>query len=102
MKKKKQSDKNKWIKFSKELHTEWSGCSICGNKKYDIHHIIEFKYWKEYRFEKMNLIPLCKSHHALGKFSAHQHPFWFCEWLKVNQPIQYTWVMSHINKEIIC
>ncbi len=95
-KKKKVSDKNKWVKFSKQLHTEFTGCAICGKETYDIHHLIEWKYWKEYRFDEMNLVPLCKSHHKLGKHSAHQHPFWFINWMRINRIEQFNWVMERI------
>ncbi len=93
---KKQSDKNKWIKFSKQLHTEFTGCSICGNSKYDIHHILEWRYYKEYRFCKENLIPLCKSHHKLSKFAVHQNALYFVKWLQDNRPEQHRWCYERL------
>ena len=73
-------------------------CAVCeAVKGLDAHHILDKRYWKEYKFEYMNGIALCKRCHKFGKFSAHRNGLWFSEWLKANRPITFKWVMEAMN-----
>ena len=60
------------------------------------HHLIPRGH-KATRWEEMNRIWLCPTHHTMGADSAHKSPIWFSEWLKKNNPEKYQWVLEHMN-----
>ena len=83
----------KWIERNKLNEWRWkvidrdkSMCQIC--KKIllhpTIHHIIP-KHFEEFRYDVDNGIVLCFNHHKVGKYSPHQNPVWFCNWLIKNK-----------------
>ena len=72
-------------------------CTICGRTEFiDAHHLIPKERFKEYMFEIMNGISLCKKHHKFADYSFHRHPFWSVIWLKNNRPDQFNWVVDRI------
>lgn len=60
------------------------------------HHLIPRGH-KATRWEPLNRIWLCPTHHTMGADSAHQSPIWFSEWLKKNKPKTYKWTLEHMN-----
>lgn len=62
------------------------------------HHLLPKERYREYRFNPINGILLCPSHHKYGKFSAHRNPIWFTLWLRANRPQQYRWCKEHLER----
>jgi len=91
-------------KEKRKLDKEWSKkirlvgrCDVCSSTKYlNAHHILDKRFYQEYRFEKKNLICLCVRCHKFSKLSAHRNPVWFSKWLKESKPEQYRWVEEHL------
>jgi len=85
-------------------------CIFCGAKKGDIskaninntilidsHHLLQ-KYIKDcpLKFEIKNGVGLCKSCHKFnGEHSAHKSPIVFYDWLRLNHPDRYNFVLSN-------
>jgi len=62
-------------------------CAFCVKDKYiQAHHIIprEVKRW---RWDSLNGIALCPSHHKWGMESAHRNPLWF--FMKLEKSFSY-------------
>ena len=83
-------------------------CEVCGMKngdkskttgkpqKVEAHHIMSRSNKDSLlKFDLRNLICLCSGHHKFNKFSAHSHGIWFAEWLRLNQPEKYKWVLEN-------
>ena len=47
------------------------------------------------KFDLNNLICLCTSCHKTGSVSAHKNPVVFAEFLRVNKPNQYQYILDH-------
>lgn len=64
-------------------------CQVCGpdvnNKVLNSHHLIP-KQFVDFRWDIENGMLLCFQHHSVGRQSAHQHPVWFSEWLRMERP----------------
>ena len=57
-------------------------CEYCGTTTKQLHsHHIFTRSRKSTRWDELNGICLCASHHVLGNFSAHKSPQEFTEWL---------------------
>lgn len=57
-------------------------CEYCGTKLKQLHsHHLFTRSRKATRWDVLNGISLCASHHVLGNFSAHKSPLEFTEWL---------------------
>ncbi len=94
---KKQSDKNRWIKFSKDLRSKQPYCSVCGKKEtVQIHHLLSWRNYKQYRFEPLNLVICCAGCHKWSRQSFEDNCVWASNWLMNNRPEQYQWVMEHM------
>lgn len=78
-------------------------CAICGIKDGTPNGVLSRKTGKEgvtyinshhiedrsnyaLRFDVLNGIALCPSHHEFGKDSAHRAPVWFIDWLTIHRP----------------
>lgn len=78
-------------------------CAICGIKDGTPNGVLSRKTGKEgvtyinshhiedrsnyaLRFDLLNGIALCPSHHEFGKDSAHRAPVWFIDWLATHRP----------------
>lgn len=62
-------------------------CSICNKtppKGLNAHHLIP-KNFTKYALDVDNGLTLCPGCHTLSRYSAHKHPIWFTEWLKINK-----------------
>jgi len=94
-------------------------CAVCGMKKGDLYngkpqkvdsHHLYSRHFKNcpLKWDMNNLICLCTLCHKTGKKSAHKNPIWFAEWLRINRPEQYQYVLNHCediidleNREIL-
>lgn len=47
------------------------------------HHIVPKEMFGITRYDPINGIVLCPSHHKFGKFSAHKNPLWFVDILNL-------------------
>ena len=74
----------------------WAGeCAIhdCHiTKQINLHHLLDKKMYGECYFDHANLLPLCPSHHKLGRFAAHTNPLWFIRWLEEHEPMRIAWM----------
>ena len=56
-------------------------CEMCGSTDYvNAHHIFGRRNFSV-RWDVENGILLCAKHHTFDRFSAHQAPTWFSDWL---------------------
>lgn len=87
-----------WNQCSKSIRERDNNqCAMCGKTGLlHVHHILPKERYKELRFDKMNLITLCPSHHRFGKYSAHKNGLFFSEFLRLKRPIQYQYCMNKI------
>lgn len=92
--------------WNKKALKEWSRivrhnkhCEKCNrtNCKLDAHHI-QSKMFKNTRFKLENGICLCPTCHKFGNISAHKSLI-FYEWLRLNKPFQYEWIVQNYNVE---
>lgn len=76
-------------------------CVFCkkkvNEKHYQTCHIIPEEF-EELRYDINNVLLGCFYHHKVGKFSMHNHPLWFVEWLRVNRPKQYKYLMRWLRE----
>lgn len=71
-------------------------CAVCGSTyKPNAHHIESRIMFKGLRYDPMNGVLLCPTHHKFGKDSAHMAGCWFANWLKENLPDRYAYVIAH-------
>lgn len=71
-------------------------CAVCGSSyKPNAHHIESRIMFKGLRYDPMNGVLLCPTHHKFGKDSAHMAGCWFASWLKKNLPDRYDYVLLH-------
>ena len=88
-------------------HIEWRNrvkrrdkfrCQVCERNDCQLqtHHLIP-KTIKVFMYDDKNGITLCSHHHRLGRYSAHQNPLWFVDWLKNNRPMQYELAMERLK-----
>ncbi len=84
---------------NKVLERDNFKCQICQYKpsKPHVHHIIP-KQDKELRYDINNGITLCFNHHKVGLHSPHQNSLFFSEWLKINKPNQFEYLLRRINE----
>lgn len=78
-------------------------CQITGclnTKRLNAHHIIPEEYI-ETKYDLMNGITLCPSHHTFGKLSAHKNAIWFAKWMYQNKFEQYLQVTKFLNNKHI-
>ena len=71
-------------------------CAVCGSDyKPNAHHIESRIMFKGLRYDPMNGVLLCPTHHKFGKDSAHMAGCWFANWLKEHLPERYAYVLTH-------
>ena len=80
-------------------------CAVCGcmneGKSYvNAHHIIGYVQSRRLRYDPLNGVLLCPSHHKFGRLSAHKNGIWFAEWLRTNRVLQYQYVLKHQEKDL--
>lgn len=76
-------------------------CAVCGSDKLpNAHHMENRNTCRALRYDPMNGILLCPSHHKFGKDSAHKGGIWFADWLMRNAPGRFRYVLEHRNDDI--
>ena len=76
-------------------------CAVCGSASTpNAHHLENRNTCRILRYDPMNGILLCPSHHKFGKDSAHKGGLWFADWLRRNHPDRLEYVLAHRNDEI--
>ncbi|MAH51086.1 hypothetical protein CMI37_35040 [Candidatus Pacearchaeota archaeon] len=94
-------DKN-YLKWRESVINRDKCCQICkkngkNGKGLNAHHIIPRNFIK-YAYSLKNGLTLCAGCHTLAKYSAHKHPLWFTNWLKINKRTLYNTAMERINE----
>ena len=81
---------------------EWGHkCAVCGSESTpNAHHLENRNTCRALRYDPMNGVLLCPSHHKFGKDSAHKGGIWFADWLRRNHPGQLEYVLAHRNDDI--
>ncbi len=76
-------------------------CAVCGSESTpNAHHLENRNTCRALKFDEMNGILLCPSHHKFGKNSAHKGGIWFAEWLRAHYPERYAYVLAHRDDEM--
>ena len=74
---------------------------MCGSESTpNAHHLENRNTCRALKFDEMNGILLCPSHHKFGKNSAHKGGIWFAEWLRTHYPAHYAYVLAHRDDEM--
>ena len=79
------------------VHAEFGEkCAVCGSDYLpNAHHIESRIMFKGLRYDPMNGVLLCPTHHKFGKNSAHMAGCWFAAWLAEHLPDRYEYVLQH-------
>lgn len=79
------------------VHAEFGEkCAVCGSTSLpNAHHIESRIMFKGLRYDPMNGVLLCPTHHKFGKDSAHMAGCWFARWLAHNLPDRFDYVLMH-------
>ena len=76
-------------------------CAVCGSDSTpNAHHLENRNTCRALRYDPMNGILLCPSHHKFGKDSAHKGGIWFADWLAKHHPDRLAYVLAHRNDDI--
>ena len=76
-------------------------CAVCGSESTpNAHHMENRNTCRALRYDPMNGILLCPSHHKFGKDSAHKGGIWFADWLRVHHPDRLQYVLEHRNDDV--
>lgn len=76
-------------------------CAICGSENLpNAHHMENRNTCRALRYDPMNGILLCPSHHKWGKDSAHKGGIWFADWLIKHHPDRFAYVLRHRTDDI--
>ena len=81
---------------------EWGHkCAVCGSENLpNAHHLENRNTCRALRYDPMNGVLLCPSHHKFGKDSAHKGGIWFADWLRRHHPGRLNYVLAHRLDEI--
>ena len=79
------------------VHAEFGEkCAVCGSTNLpNAHHIESRIMFKGLRYDPMNGVLLCPTHHKFGQDSAHMAGCWFARWLANNLPERFDYVLAH-------
>lgn len=88
---------NKALALWKIIVRKPNTCEICGKYGDQPHHVIGSKNLT-LKFDLRNGCLLCRTHHTLGRESAHNDPMWFREWLFVNRTNDYNYLAVKRNE----
>jgi len=88
--------------WTAKVAEEWGHkCAVCGSGSTpNAHHLENRNTCRALRYDTMNGILLCPSHHKFGKDSAHKGGLWFADWLRRNHPGRLVYVLAHRNDEV--
>lgn len=81
---------------------EWGHrCAVCGSESTpNAHHLENRNTCRALRYDPMNGILLCPSHHKWGRNSAHKGGIWFADWLMRNHPDRFAYVLANRDREM--
>lgn len=75
-------------------------CEYCGKKtRLNAHHIESYTLNKALRYDTLNGVGLCPTHHRFGRESAH-HSFCFMVRLMEKRPIALEYLMNHYKDKM--
>ena len=88
--------------WTARVGNDWNHvCAVCGSDSTpNAHHLENRNTCRALRYDPMNGILLCPSHHKFGKDSAHKGGIWFADWLRRNHPDRLEYVLAHRNDTI--
>lgn len=99
--------------WTERVHRDQDGlCAVCEKRHGEVdpktgkptfmnaHHIEPRATCARLRYDPMNGILLCPSHHKFGRDSAHKGTVWFADWLQKNRPQQYAYILAHRNENV--
>lgn len=92
------SSSSYWLKRADALWSEYirreGVCEVCGaTENLNAHHLIPWEN-AETRHNPNNGISLCPRCHKWNNIlSAHQGTIMFADWLRINKPDKYNWVI---------
>lgn len=76
-------------------------CAVCGSTNLpNAHHMENRNTCRALRYDPMNGILLCPSHHKFGKDSAHKGGLWFADWLLTHHKDRWDYVLRHRSDDI--
>lgn len=83
--------------WTEAVHAEYGEkCAVCGSDyKPNAHHLESRTQFRFLRYNPMNGILLCPTHHKFGSDSAHKANIWFAEWVRTHAPEKYAYVLEH-------
>lgn len=88
--------------WTRKVYEVWGGkCAVCGSTNLpNAHHLENRNTCRALRYDPMNGVLLCPSHHKWGKDSAHKGGIWFANWLCKNYPDRFEYVLAHRNDTV--
>ena len=88
--------------WTQAVHVAWGGrCAVCGSGHVpNAHHIENRNTCAALRYDPMNGVLLCPSHHKFGKDSAHKGGIWFAHWLQTHHRDRWDYVLAHRRDEL--
>lgn len=88
--------------WTKRVYEDWGGrCAVCGSESLpNAHHLENRNTCRALRYDPMNGVLLCPSHHKWGKDSAHKGGIWFADWLLKNHPDRFGYVLENRNRDV--
>lgn len=88
--------------WTERVHSDWGGkCAVCGSESTpNAHHLENRNVCRALRYDPMNGILLCPSHHKFGKDSAHKGGIWFANWLLEHHPDRFRYVIEHRSDDL--
>ena len=90
----------RWRKLSAQIKQEINHCEICGSKeKLNCHHIFCWRYFKTLRYEKNNIIVVCKNHHVFGAGGVEHNGILLASYLIKNKSEQWAWLLQHLGSD---
>ena len=95
--KSKKTLRKKCDKLWSEIVRSKKYCEKCGILANNPHHIIGRVNYV-LRWDLKNGCLLCQNCHWLQKYSAHQDPLGFMEWLKLSRPEDYEYLKQRKNQ----
>jgi hypothetical protein len=88
--------------WTAKVADEWGHkCAVCGSENLpNAHHLENRNTCRALRYDPMNGILLCPSHHKWGRDSAHKGGIWFADWLLKNHPDRFAYVLANRDKDV--
>lgn len=76
-------------------------CQVCRRtnikpRALSVHHILPREF-RDLIFDYKNLITLCSNCHQFSKYAAERNALFFSNWLKINKPNEYNFLMKYLD-----